>query len=59
MVKKPKRDMNERHVLPAEDPEEALKAVIAVDPEADPDLSDEDVEKIVRGALTDREPDRP
>jgi hypothetical protein len=53
MVKKPKRDLDERHALPADDPEAALKALIAVDPEAVPELSDQDVEKIVRGAITD------
>jgi len=40
-----------------DDPEEALKALIAVDPEDDPELSDEDVQKIVRGGLTDPESD--
>jgi hypothetical protein len=52
---KPKRDLDEKHSLPADDPETALKALIAVDPEADPDISDEDVQKIVRGSLTDPE----
>lgn len=56
---KPKRDLDERHSLPADDPEEALKALIAVNPETDPDLSDENVEEIVRGALHDPELDKP
>ncbi len=59
MEPKAKRDMDERHSLPADDPEEALKALIAVDPEADPELSDEDVDKIVRGPLTDPELKKP
>jgi hypothetical protein len=39
------------------DPEAALKALLAVDPEADPELNDENVDKIVRGTLTDPELD--
>lgn len=59
MSDSPKHDLDQRHKLPADDPEAALKALMAVEPEADPDLSDEDVETIVRGALTDREPAKP
>jgi hypothetical protein len=36
MEPKAKRDMDERHSLPADDPEAALKALIAVDPESEP-----------------------
>jgi hypothetical protein len=53
----PKRDMDERHKLPVDDAEEAIKAVLKVDPDAEPELSDADIEKIVRGALTDPELD--
>jgi hypothetical protein len=35
MVKK-KRDMDERHALPVEDPEEAIRALMQVDPDAEP-----------------------
>ncbi len=33
---KPKRDLDERHSLPADDPEEALRALLKVDPESEP-----------------------
>ena len=55
----PKRDLDERHALPVDDAEEALKALLKVKPEDREKLSDEDVMKIVTGALTDPELDDP
>jgi hypothetical protein len=51
--RKPKRDMDERHSVPADDPEEALKALVAVDPEAGAKLTNKQVEKLVRDAISD------
>jgi hypothetical protein len=36
MAEKPQRDMEERHALPADDPEEALLALLQVDPDSEP-----------------------
>jgi hypothetical protein len=33
---KPKRDMDERHSLPVDDPEEAIRALLKVDPASEP-----------------------
>jgi hypothetical protein len=41
----------------SDDPEEAIRALLKVDPEADPDLGDADVRKIVRGAVSDPQVD--
>jgi hypothetical protein len=56
VVKKPKRD-HERHTIPADDPEAALEALVVVNLEVAPDLSDDDVHNIVRRAPADREPE--
>jgi hypothetical protein len=57
VVKKPKRDRDERHAIPADDAEAALEALVVINPEAAPDLSDDDVHNVVRRALADREPE--
>ena len=57
MAEKPKRDLDERHKLPVDDAEEALKALLAVDPEERAKLSDKQVEKIVREAVGDPDED--
>jgi hypothetical protein len=38
---KPRRDLDERHKLPVDDPEEAIRALLKVDPESEP-VEDED-----------------
>jgi hypothetical protein len=56
---KPKRDMDQRHALPVDDTEEALKALMAVDPEAKAKLTDKQLEKLVRDATADPEVKEP
>lgn len=34
-TRKPKRDLDERHSLPVEDPEEAIRALLKVDPKSE------------------------
>jgi hypothetical protein len=58
-VRAPPRIDLAKSALEADVPEEALKALIAVDPEADPDIGDEDVQKIVSGALADSKLEKP
>lgn len=55
-IRKPKRDLDERHKLLAENPEDTLQALIAVNPEASPELSDEDLRNVVRRDEADQEP---
>jgi len=53
---KPKRDLDERTKIDLP-PEQAMQALLRVDPEAKPQLSDEDVQTIIDRALADEESD--
>jgi hypothetical protein len=57
--RKPKRDLDERHALPVEDPEAALEALLKVDPEGKAKFTEKQVEKAVRDAVTDPDVEGP
>lgn len=54
MAKKPKMDLDERHAIPI-DAEEAIRALLKVDSEALPALTDKEAELIVKRALADED----
>jgi hypothetical protein len=56
MTDKPKRDRDHHLRLPAEDPEATLQALIAVNPGQGPELTDEDLRRVV---VEDQEQDEP
>jgi hypothetical protein len=53
---KPKRDLDERVSIPLS-PEEAIKALLKVDPESEPELTDEQIAQAVKWAAAETDED--
>ncbi|MEX2269357.1 MAG: hypothetical protein WEA75_11805 [Acidimicrobiia bacterium] len=56
MAEKPKRDLDERVVIPL-DPERAMRALLNVDPDAAPELTDEQIARMVENAAAETDED--
>jgi hypothetical protein len=57
MADKPKRHRGKRRWLPSADPEATVQALISLNPEQGPELSDDDIRTVVRRAEADPEAD--